>query len=194
MVKNQLHAELHEAEPNQRSLGRLNVRIRFLNAQEKEIKSDIDQIVKEDNLIKKQVEIISSIPGIGKLTATIILAETNGFELIRNKKQLSSYAGFDVKEKQSGTSVKGKPRISKKGNRNLRKAMYLPSITAVKWDDNFKDLYIRIVSKQGIKKKGLVAVQRRLLEMSYTILKKEERYDKKFETNKQKNRAQIHEV
>ncbi|WP_221391981.1 transposase [Dyadobacter sp. NIV53] len=40
--------------------------------------------------------------------------ETNGFELIRNKKQLSSYAGFDVKEKQSGTSIKGKPRISKK--------------------------------------------------------------------------------
>jgi len=85
------------------------------------------------------------------LTAVIILAEISGFELIRNKKQLTSYAGFDVKEKQSGTSVKGKPRISKKGNRSLRKAMHLPSMSVVKWDDNFKNMYVRIVSKHGIK-------------------------------------------
>ncbi|WP_332914699.1 transposase [Algoriphagus boritolerans] len=50
----------------------------------------------------------------GELTAVIVLAETNGFELVRNKRQLTSYAGFDVREKQSGTSVKGKPKISKK--------------------------------------------------------------------------------
>jgi hypothetical protein len=47
--------------------------------------------------------------------------------------------------------VKGKAKISKKGNRSLRKAMYLPSMSAVKWDDNFKNMYVRIVSKQGIK-------------------------------------------
>lgn len=44
-----------------------------------------------------------SIPGMGQLTSVIILAETNGFELIRNKKQLTSYAGLDIKEKLSGT-------------------------------------------------------------------------------------------
>jgi transposase len=60
------------------------------------------------------------------------LAETNGFELIRNKRQLTSYVGLDVKEKQSGTSVKGKPRISKSGNRHLRKAMHLLGLTAVR--------------------------------------------------------------
>ncbi|WP_229203405.1 IS110 family transposase [Dyadobacter jejuensis] len=52
---------------------------------------------------------------------------------------------------RSGTSVKSKPRISKKGNRSLRKAMYLPSMAAVKWDDNFRNMFVRIVSKQGIK-------------------------------------------
>jgi transposase len=119
-VKNQLHAESQEAEPHERSLDRLKERIRFLNRQEKEIKEDIDQIVNRNAELQKEVEIISSIPGVGELTAVIILAETNGFELIRNKKQLTSYAGFDVKEKQSGTSVKGKPGISKKGNRSLR--------------------------------------------------------------------------
>ncbi|PWJ57212.1 transposase [Dyadobacter jejuensis] len=101
-VKNQLHAESQEAEPHERSLERLNERIRFLNKQEKEIKGDIEQIVNKHAELKKEVEIISSIPGVGELTAVIILAETNGFDLIRNKKQLTSYAGFDVKEKHGG--------------------------------------------------------------------------------------------
>ena len=97
------------------------------------------------------------------MTAVIILAETNGFELIRNKKQLTSYAGLDVKEKQSGTSIKGKPKISKKGNRSIRKAMHFPSLVAVKWDENFKELYARLVSKHGIKMKALVSIQRKTI-------------------------------
>ncbi|WP_026991208.1 transposase, partial [Flavobacterium subsaxonicum] len=80
---------------------------------------------------------------------------------------------------------------SKKGNRYLRKAMYLPALTAVKWDDTFRALYARIVAKQGIKMKGLVAVQRKLLETIYVIFKRKENYDKNYEENKQKNRAQI---
>ena len=188
-VKNQLHAESQEAEPHERSLERLKERIRFLSSQEKEIREDIAQIVNGNAELQKEVEIISSIPGVGELTAAIILGETNGFDLIRNKKQLTSYAGLDVKEKQSGTSVKGKPSISKKGNRSLRKAMYLPSMSAVKWDDNFKNMYVRIVSKHGIKMKALIAVQRKLLELAYTLFKTKTSYDKSYESKKaeQKN-------
>lgn len=180
MVKNQLHAEQAEAEPNERSLERLNERMRLLNKHEKEIKMDLAQIVSCDEILKSEISNICSIPGIGALTATIVLAETNGFELIRNKKQLTSYAGLDVKEKQSGTSIKGKPRISKKGNRHLRKAMHLPALTAVRHDENFRHLYTRILSKQGIKMKGLVAVQRKLLEMIYVIYKSKSEYQKDF--------------
>ena len=187
VVKNQLHAESQEAEPHERSLKRLKERVKFLDRQENEIKGDLTQVIKDNAEIKKEVDIISSIPGIGELTATIILAETNGFELIRNKKQLISYAGFDVKEKQSGTSVKGKSRISKKGNRCLRKAMYFPSMAAVKWDKNLKEMYARIVSKQGLKMKALVAIQRKLLELAYTLFRTNSKYDKDYET---KNTAQ----
>ncbi len=180
MVKNQLHAEQAEAEPNERSVERLNERMRLLNKHEKEIKSDLNEILQNDSVLQGEIKNICSITGIGELTATIVLAETNGFELIRNKKQLTSYAGLDVKEKQSGTSVKGKPRISKKGNRHLRKAMYLPALTAVKHDENFRNIYARILSKQGIKMKGLVAVQRKLLEMIYVIYKTKNEYHKDY--------------
>lgn len=190
-VKNQLHAESAQAEPHQRSLQRLNSRIKFLNEQEKEIKCDIEICIKEDNKLNQEIENICTIPGVGRLTAVVVLAETNGFELIRNKKQLVSYAGFDVKEKLSGTSVKGKPRISKRGNRNLRKAMHLPSLSAAKYDENFKNIYTRIVSKHGIKMKALIAVQRKLLEMIYILHKNKSVYDKSYYDIKA-NRVQIH--
>lgn len=191
VIKNQIHAEKTESEPNQKSLERMQARIRFLNSQEKEIKADITDIVSKDPDLKQVINNITTIPGVGELTAVIVLAESNGFELIRNKSQLSSYAGLDVKEKQSGTSVKGKPRISKKGNRNLRKSMHLPSLTAVKWDENFKNIYARLISKNGIKMKALVAVQRKILELIYILFKNETVYDKEYIT---KNSAQTQMV
>ncbi len=191
VIKNQIHAEKTESEPNQKSLERMQARIRFLNSQEKEIKADITDIVSKDPDLKQVINNITTIPGVGELTAVIVLAETNGFELIRNKSQLSSYAGLDVKEKQSGTSVKGKPRISKKGNRNLRKSMHLPSLTAAKWDENFKNIYARLISKNGIKMKALVAVQRKILELIYILFKNETVYDKEYIT---KNSAQTQMV
>jgi len=192
MVKNHLHAEQAEAEPNESSILRISARIKFLSGQEKEIKKEIVNWVNKDADLKKEVENICTIPGIGELTAVIILAETNGFELIRSKRQLTSYAGLDVKEKQSGTSIKGKPRISKSGNRHLRKAMHLPALTAVRWDDSFRDMYARIVSKHGIKMKALVAVQRKLLEMVYTIFKNKCPYDKEYETKRIEQKNSVH--
>ena len=180
VAKNQLHAELSEAEPGPGSVARLKKQIALFNKQEQEIRMEIAELLRQEQEVKKSVTTICSLSGVQVLTAVTVLAETNGFELIRNKGQLTSYAGLDVKEKQSGTSVKGKPRISKKGNRYLRKAMYLPALAAIRCDERFKRVFARLVSKHGIKMKAAVAVQRKLLEMIYTIYKTKKPYDKDY--------------
>ena len=180
MAKNQLHAEQAEAEPHPSSVNRIQKRITLLNKQEKEIQQEIAKMAKEDLEVSSSIEDIRSITGVGLLTTVTVLAETNGFELIRNKRQLTSYAGFDVKEKQSGTSVRGKARISKRGNRYLRKAMHLPALAAIKHSDRFKAIFVRLVSKHGIKMKAAVAVQRKLLEMIYTIYKTKTLYNEDY--------------
>jgi transposase len=185
IAKNQLHAEQAEAEPNSGTLARVKKQIAFLNKQEQEIKREIAVLCDEDPKVKETVKLMSSIPGVAQLTAATVLGETNGFELIRNKRQLSSYAGLDVKEKQSGTSVKGKSRISKKGNKYLRKAMHMPALAAIRHDERFKGIFARLVSKHGIKMKAAVAVQRKLLEMMYTIYKTNTAYDKNYFKNNQ---------
>lgn len=180
MIKNQLHAEQPQAEPNKGSVKRLKQQIALLDKQEKEIQTEILSELESDEPLKRAVKNLCSLSGVGVLTAVIVLAETNGFELIRNKRQLASYAGFDVKEKQSGTSVKGKPRISKRGNRHLRKAMHFPALGAIRHDERFKAIFARLVSKHGIKMKAVVAVQRRLLEMIYVLYKTGAVYDKHY--------------
>lgn len=147
----------------------------------------MDSQVKKSTEATKGVNLLSSIPGIGKSTATTILAETNGFELIRNKKQLISYAGLDIREKQSGTSIKGKPRISKKGNKNIRKKLHFPAMTAVKINKNHQELFQRITDKIGVKMKGLVAVQRKLLELMYILFKNKTFYQTDFEESRVNN-------
>lgn len=180
MVKNQLHAEQAEAEPNKASLGRTKKRIGLLDKQEQEIKAEIAAVIKQDEQVKRSVSLLCSIPGIGLLTAATVIAETNGFEHIRNKRQLASYAGLDVKEKQSGTSVKGKPHISKRGNKYLRKALHLPALAAIRHDERFKAIFARLVAKHGIKMKAAVAVQRKLLEMTYILYKTNKPFDKEY--------------
>lgn len=188
MTKNQLHAEQSEAQPNETSLKRINQRIGLLTKQEKEITVELSALIKEDVEVSGSVELLCSLPGIGQLTAATVLSETNGFDLIRNKRQLTSYAGLDIKEKQSGTSVRGKSKISKKGNKYLRKAMHMPALSAIRHDNRFKNIFVRLVSRHGIKMKAVVAVQRKLLEMMYVIFKNKETYDSEYVINQQDGR------
>jgi transposase len=180
MGKNQLHAEQSQARPLKGSVKRTKQRIDFLDKQENQILAELRELIKEDPEMQKLIVLLCSITGIGMLTAATILGETNGFDLIRNKKQLVSYAGLDVREKQSGTSIKGKPRISKKGNKYLRKAMHFPALSAIRHDERYKAIYARHVSKHGIKMKAAVAVQRKLLELVYSIFKTQQPYEQDY--------------
>lgn len=194
VLKNQLHAEQAEAEPNRKSIERVKKRIALLDKQEKEIIEELKAMIKTDKEMPQLITLICSLPGVGLLTAATVLAETNGFDLIRNKRQLASYAGLDVKEKQSGTSVKGKPRISKKGNRYLRKAMHMPALAAIRHDERFRAVFARLVSRHGIKMKAAVAIQRKLLELIYILYKTNKPYDKNYFKNQNQEAEALNDI
>ena len=106
--------------------------------------------------------------------------------------RLESYAGFDVVENSSGKHI-GKTRISKRGNVHLRTAMYMPVVTMVRHKPRvFYDLYERLVRRNGgLKKKAMVAVQRKLLVMIYTLWKKNEKFDSDYESKRQKIEKEV---
>jgi transposase len=85
VTKNQLHAEKTEAEPNTGTVQRLKQLIVVLNKQIAQVKSEIEGLIKSKKGLVEAVELITTLPGVAVLTAATVLAETNGFELIRNK-------------------------------------------------------------------------------------------------------------
>jgi transposase len=176
VIKNQEHAEKTEYMACKSTLKRFTARKKLIKEQIEAIEREQKEIVESDSEIKVRIKRLITIPGIGFNTAVIVLSETNGFNLIRNKRQLTSYAGLDVTQKQSGTSINQKQRISKKGNKFLRKALYFPALVSAKYNPNAKDLLERIVEKNGIKMKGYVAIQRKLLELCYTLDKLQQNY------------------
>jgi transposase len=80
-----------------------------------------------------------------------------------------SYAGYDVIQRESGTSIKGKTRISKKGNRYIRNALYFLAMVACRYNPPLKETYVRIILKKTSKMIGQVAIQRKLLILMYTL-------------------------
>jgi transposase len=141
----------------------------------------IKKHLESDQIVKQKVDNICQIKGIGTLTIATILAETNGFDLFKNYKQLVSYSGFDVVERESGSSVTGKTRISKKGNSHIRRALFMPAFTAVKYQEpSFFGLYERTYAKHSIKMKSYVAVQKKLLTTIYHLWKKNEEYNSNY--------------
>ncbi|MFT4534619.1 MAG: transposase [Saprospiraceae bacterium] len=80
-------------------------------------------------------------------------------------------------KRESGTLIKGRTKISKKGNRRLRAAMFMPSMTAVRFNPKMREIYERINKNKSVKSIGLVAFQRRLLVLMYSLWKKNEAYD-----------------
>ena len=180
-LKNELHAIESGEWENQRTIIRLDQQMELLNTQVKQVMQDIQQLINEHPELKRKVKHALTIPGVGLLTAVTVIAETRGFDQIYNKRQLISYAGYDVQSHESGTSVSTKAKISKKGNRHIRRAMHMPALSSIRSEEQNKALFIRIVSKTGIKMKGVVAVQRKLLIMIYTIWKNDIDYDPNYE-------------
>jgi len=191
LCKNRLHAEESGAWPNAGSVKRLKQRIKLLNKQMEEIDEEIKSIVEKHDWLKKKLEYVCSIKGIALLSAITIISETNGFNLVRNKKQLVSYAGLDVVEKESGISVKGKTRISRKGNKYVRKALHFPALVAIVHNEQMKAVYSRLVSKHGIKMKAAVAVQKKMLELVYVLWKNEKMFDENYQNKNKKEQPSL---
>lgn len=146
---------------------------------EKEIvklEASIKELIRSEPWLQQKVEKLMTIKGVGFITIAVVLAETQGFELFGNNKQLASYAGYDVVERSSGSSVKGKTRISKKGNSRIRAALHFPALVAAVHNPELKATYLRINQDKQSKMIGATALQRKLLILMFTLWKNDVTY------------------
>jgi transposase len=149
----------------------------------------IQELVNTEKWLADKIKKLQTIKGVGLKTITIILAETQGFRLINNSKQLTSYAGYDIVEKESGTSIKGKTRISKKGNGRIRAALHFPALVASRYNQPLKTVYSRINEKKPSKMVGATALQRKILVLIYSLWKNDTVYQEKLTSGNQETKS-----
>lgn len=181
---NMLHGKEHSHEVNGFVLKSNKSIISSLEKQLKKCEEEIRKLVASEDWLLEKVKKLSTIKGVGFMTVVIIVAETLGFDQFYSVKQLAGYAGYDVVERQSGTSINGKSRISKKGNSHIRRALHFPALVAARHNEKFKNTYLRIYERTPHKMVGFVALQRKLLCLMFTLWKNDEEYIENYEAKK----------
>lgn len=130
--------------------------------------------------LKSQSEALQSIKGVGETTAALILAEIPLIERFSSGKAVAAYAGLSPRITQSGSSVYHRGRLSRTGNARLRKALYMPALTAMRFNPILKAFAERLRQKGKRPMVIVSAVMRKLLVLAYGVLKSGQHFDPAF--------------
>lgn len=155
----------------------LEALIAYLEAEMARVKQQIKAYVQQHPKLKQQSDLLVTIPGIGELTAWTLLAEIPDITAFSSARHLAAFAGLTPREKQSGTSVKGKPRLCKIGNGRIRKGLYMPAVVARSCNPAIR-LFSKRLAVNGKCKMAIIgACMRKLLHLAYGVLKSGKPFD-----------------
>ncbi|MFO7697072.1 MAG: IS110 family transposase [Anaerolineae bacterium] len=177
--------KMHQQERNRLQSGASSVRVRndlaahiaFLDEQIKSLTRDIQHHIDQHPDLKQQKELLKSIPGIGELTAAVLLGEIRDIRSFESARQLAAYAGLVPEQRVSGSSVRHKTRLTKNGNAHLRKALYMPAVVAQRWNPLMRDLSERMQATGHCVMQIIGAIMRKLLHLAYGVIKTGKPFD-----------------
>ena len=154
--------------------------IKYLHSQIEAARRQIQDHIEAHPALKEQSRLLQSIPGIGQVTAAVLLSEIGDFSHFQSARQVAAFAGLVPRIRESGSSVRGKPRLSKVGSPRLRKCLYFPAMTALRWNPLIKALGLRLSAQGKPKMLILGAAMRKLLHLAYGVLKSGKIFDVNF--------------
>jgi len=141
------------------------------------IERTIDDHIDRHPDLKTKRELLTSIPGIGATTATSILSEMPNINEFKTARDVAAFAGLSPRTVQSGTSIRGRGSFCKTGNARLRKALYMPALSAKRFNPALKAF------ADGLRDRGkhhmvvIGAVMRKLLVLAWAVLKSGHHFD-----------------
>lgn len=146
-----------------------------LNSLDKEIiqiEKELDKLINKDSNLKRLYGLAKSVPEIGRITALSLLCFTNEFKLYQNPKKLACYCGVAPFEHTSGSSVKGKARVSHFANKALKRLLHLVAMISIKTDKELRTYYLRKVAEGKSKMSVLNAVRNKILHRLCAVIKR----------------------
>lgn len=135
------------------------------------LEEEIANLLDNNPELRKDVNNMETIPGIGKKTAIAVISSVPNMNLFKDARQLAAFAGLTPREYQSGSSIKKRNKISKMGSHQLRKALYFPAMSAMQYNPLMKDFAQKLKAKGKKGKVIVVAIMRRLLHIVFGVIK-----------------------
>ena len=135
------------------------------------VEKKMKEIIFADPDLKLKFELLIKIQGIGEGTAIAVLAEVTRLENFKTARELAAFIGLTPRHRTSGSSVRGKPRISKMGLKTLRKALYLPALTAMRFNPTLKKFAEKLKERGKKFKQIICAIMRKLVHIIFGVLK-----------------------
>ena len=180
--------EMRQQEVNRRQAGittpavlkTLHEHIAFLDQQIAQLKQQIHDHVDRHPALRQQRDLLTSIPGLGDLTAFRLLAELRDIAAFASPRQLAAFAGLTPRQRLSGSSIRGRSRLSKCGSSRLRAALYFPAIVAMRHNPLLRPFAARLLANGKSKLQVIAAVMRKLLHLVFGILKSGQPFDPLF--------------
>jgi transposase len=150
----------------------------------KAIEAQMKDIIDKDDDLKRLFELVTSVVGIGFVTAVNLIVYTNEFKLFGNHRQFACYSGVAPFEYRSGSSIRGRTRVSPMANKKMKRYLHMASLTGVKMDEGLKAYYQRKVAEGKNKMSVLNAIRNKLLARVFAVVNRGSIYQK---TNYQNN-------
>lgn len=145
--------------------------VAWLNSQIRQVEHDIDDHIGRHPNLKRDAELMASIPGIGKITAAVMLGHVGDMHRFSSAKALAAHLGVSPRQRTSGTTVRGRTTMSRTGNRATRSALYMPAVVASCHNPVLR-IFAERLHANGLAKKAVIgAVMRKLVHLMYAIVR-----------------------
>lgn len=148
-----------------------------IERQLEDLEEEIEEQVDGDEQLSERCALLDTIPGVGLQTAAILVSELGSLEQFESARQAAAYAGLVPSHYRSGTSVRGRARMSKVGNARLRRALYFPAMSALRFNPAVEALGKRLEQRGKEAKLIIGAAMRKLLHICYGVLKSGRPFD-----------------
>jgi transposase len=175
----------HVAETNREERGSTSALVRKLHARREQqrqrdiakVEAEIKRLIEKTPTLQRDFTLLTSIPGVGFITAVVILAEMGDLRRFARARQVTAFAGVSPRIGDSGTSVHARPRLCKKGNGRIRQALYLAAMTSVRGTSYLADTYQRLLQHGKKPMVALGAIMRKLLTVMRAVLINEQPFN-----------------
>ncbi len=142
--------------------------IKFLRKQISKLEDEITNLSNKE--FKRQMELLTSIKGIGENIASALILATGGFTYFSSAKQISRFLGLCPTYQQSGTSVNVKGHINRNGDTHLRSLMYVVAFASIRWNSACREMYERLRSRGKNGRVAIIAIANKLIRQAFAVV------------------------